>query len=409
VFFTGCTAVCSASATYVFDFAAREARRLVENASTAWYTPTGHMVFARRDGALLAMAFDPVELAATGTPVPLIDVQPTAWGFPEAVLGVDGTLLYVVGASDNLMDVEPVYVDREGEASPVDSGWTVRVQRGIWVDGLALSPDGSQLAITNADETTDLWVKELDHGPLTRLTHAGATNTRPVWMPDGRSIRFISDRSAGRYRVWTKRADGSAPAEEFTGLPDPVWEVINSPVGELVAIRVGTSASNRDLLLVERGPRTTVNLLSGEFHVFSATLSPDGRWLAYVSDESGRYEVYVRPFPDAGTGRWQLSASGGTEPLWAHSGRELFYVNGEGSMVTSSVTPSETFRIDGEAALFPLGKEYRRDRWYRTYDVTPDDQQFVMLRIITPEGESESDLVLVENWFTEVEEILGGE
>jgi serine/threonine-protein kinase len=410
VFFTGCSAICSESEAYVFDFAAGEARQIVEEASVAWYTPSGHAVYARRDGAMFAIPFDPQALAVTGAAVPVLsDVRTTSLGFPEAVLGADGTLLYVSGTSVNLEKTEPVYVDRTGQAALVDSGWIVRLSLGIRTDGIALSPDNTKLAIVVTDETSDLWIKELDRGPLTRLTFEGEINTRAVWTPDSRWIRFISDRS-GRYRVWTKPADGSTPAVEFDGLPDPVWELIQSPSGELAAIRVGSGASNRDLLLVRQGDSTTVSLLSGEFDEFGAALSPDGTLMAYVSDESGRNEVYVRPFPDAGASRWQLSKSGGQEPLWAHSGREIFYVNDDAVMVASQVTTTPTFRIDGEVVLFDLGQDYRRDRWYRTYDVTPDDERFVMLRIIESDGQaSKGDLILVENWFTELEQIVGGQ
>ncbi len=407
VLFTGCNSSCGESETYVFDFAAGEARQLVEEASMAWHTSTGHLIYVRRDGGVFAVPFDAQSLALTGAAVPVLgELRMTPADFPDAVLGADGTFLHVTGTSLS-GEAEAVWVDRDGQASPVDTGWIIEV--GGQNDGVALSPDGTKLAITIKDENSDLWVKELDRGPLTRLTFEGEENTRPVWTPDSRSVRFISNRG-GRNSLWAKRADGSDQAVEFVGLPHPVWEVVQSPEGEPALIRVGSGGSSRDLLLVQEGDSATVSLLSGEYDEFGATLSPDGKWLAYVSDESDRAEVYVRPFPDAGASRWQLSKSGGREPLWSHSGREIFYVNGDGAMVASQVTTEPTFRVDGEVVLFPMDQDYRRDLVYRAYDVTQDDQRFVMLRIVESEDESAgSDLILVKNWFTELEEILGSE
>jgi len=407
VLFTGCSVTCSEGEIYVFDFAAGEARQLVEEAGLAWHTPTGHLVYVRRDGGVFAVPFDAQSLAMTGNAVPVPgEFRTSSFGFPDAALGDDGTLLYVSGGNVDMEKAEPVWVDRTGQAVPVDPGWDVRL--GTQIDGVALSPDGTKLAITIRDETSDLWIKELDHGPLTRLTFAGGENTRPVWTPDSRSVRFISDRE-DRHSVWTKRADGSDQAVEFEGLPDHVWEVVQSPQGELAIIRVGSGGEGRDLLLVQEGDSATVSLLSGEYDEFGATLSPDGRWLAYVSDESNRAEVYVRPFPDAGTSRWQVSKVGGREPLWGHSGREIFYVNGDGAMVAAQVTTAPTFRVDGEESLFSVGNDYRRENVHRAYDVAQDDQRFLMLRIVeSDDPESQSDLILVKNWFTELEQIVGG-
>jgi serine/threonine-protein kinase len=404
VLFTGCDGNCSVTGTYVFDFNVGEARELVDEASMAWHTPTGHLVYVRQDGGVFAAPFDVQSLALSGAAIPVLGgVRTNSFGFPDATLGADGTLLYVSGTSLS-GEAEVVWVGRNGVAMPVDSSWVVRV--GVQNDGIALSPDGTKLAITIRNETSDLWIKELDHGPLTRLTFEGDENTRPVWTPDSRSVRFISDRE-GRNSVWTKRADGSDQAVEFEGLPDPVWEVVHSPEGEPAVIRVG-SGSGRDLLLIQAGDSTTTSLLSGSFDEFGATLSPDGKWLAYVSDESETAEVYVRPFPNAGASRWQLSKSGGREPLWAHSGREIFYVNGDGAMVASQVATEPTFRVDGEVVLFSMGQDYRRDEVYRVYDVTQSDQRFLMLRIVeSDDEESQSSLLLVRNWFTELEEIVG--
>jgi len=272
---------------------------------------------------------------------------------------------------------------------------------------VALSPDGRSIAVTHAaNGVTDIYVKELDRGPFTRLTFEGRLNTRAVWSPDGRSVWFISDRD-GHGGLYRKRSDGSDQAALFEGLADQdVQEVVLSAQGEPAIVRVG-SWQGRDLWSVDEGGKGQA-LLSASHEETGATLSPDGRWMAYVSDESGTNEVYVRPFPDAGASRQQLSRAGGTQPLWSHSGREIFYINGDGSMVAARVVTEPTFRIEGESALFAVTGE--QDAVYRVYDVSRDDQRFLMLLRIEQDDDGASDrLILVRNWYTELAEILAGD
>ena len=157
-----------------------------------------------------------------------------------------------------------------------------------------------------------------------------------------------------------------------------------------------------DIYAIRSGIDTVaVPLVVTEFRELSISLSPDGRWLAFVSDRSGRNEVFVRPFPDASASLQQVSADGGTEPLWAHSGRELFYVNGANELVAVQVSADPSFAAGRQDVLFSV-VDYKRFRAYPQYEVTPDDQRFVMLRV----GEADSDigLILVENWAEELKE-----
>jgi len=146
-----------------------------------------------------------------------------------------------------------------------------------------------------------------------------------------------------------------------------------------------------------------VPLAATEFEEYSPALSPDGRWLAYASDESRRSEVYVRPFPGAGTAKWQVSREGGTEPVWAHSGRELFYRNAAGDLVAADVAPGPSFRVASERVLFPA-REYVSDARDRNYTVSPDDRSFLFVR---PQAGASSQLVVVLNWFEELKAKVG--
>ena len=210
--------------------------------------------------------------------------------------------------------------------------------------------------------------------------------------------------------MWYKRADGSAQAEEVLDLEEDIWELVQSSDGNLAVIRTGGDDGGRDLHLVGSGDSSTVTLLSGSFDEMSPTLSPDGRLMAYVSDESGRTEVYVRPFPDAGASRWQVSKNGGREPLWAHSGKELFYIGADGNMVAAQVTTEPTFGVDSEEILFSVGSAYFTDAVHRYYDVSADDQRFIMVRrLLSGDRSEQPDLILVENWFVELEQLVGSE
>ena len=142
----------------------------------------------------------------------------------------------------------------------------------------------------------------------------------------------------------------------------------------------------------------------------AAALSPDGKWLAYESNETGVDEVYVRPFPDTDAGKWQVSTAGGAAPVWGHSGRELFYVGQQGGrkMMVAAIDTRPSFSVRERRALFPLGAEYHIDLWYASYDVTPDDQHFLLARVVgSGDGSEAARLIVVENWFEELRERVG--
>ncbi len=151
-----------------------------------------------------------------------------------------------------------------------------------------------------------------------------------------------------------------------------------------------------------------VPLLTEQFDEISPTVSPSGKWLAYASNETGRFEVYVRPFPDTDAGRWQVSTNGGREPVWAHSGRELFYL-GPSEMIAAQLTTEPAFNRGEQRTLFSRGSEYVRGSNYTAYDVSPDDQRFVMIRrtINAAQGQDSTRLMLVENWFEELKAKVG--
>ena len=277
----------------------------------------------------------------------------------------------------------PVWVDRDGTARLIAPDWQVRGEP-TW-SSLALSPDGTQLALSflGSEGSYDLWVKQLDTepGPLSRLTFEGALNRRATWSPDGRSLTFISDR-AGSQAVWRMRADVGGTAEPMLDRDQNIPEAFYSPDGTWLVFREReNNLGAADIYATRPGVDTAaIALRATESIEYSPTLSPNGRWLAYVSDASGPEEVYVVPFPEVNSGQSQVSANGGVDPVWAHSGQELFYRNGANELVAVQVSEGSSFAWDRQDVLFSMA-DYLPSNGSPMYDVSPDDQEFVMFRI----------------------------
>jgi serine/threonine-protein kinase len=359
----------------------------------AQYLPTGHLLYVSYDGSLIAQPFDERRLEVTGPPTVIeegvgIDSYAAVGQFD---VSDNGHIVYQSGGG--LGDEQIVRVDRQGNAIPVDPDW-----QGDF-DNLVLSPDGRRLAVTmTSSEGTHIWVKQLDTGPLVRLTFEGSANNRPAWSPDGRSVTFIANRD-NRRSLWTVRADGSAPAELLLA-EGTVNEGAWSRDGNWIVFRQGAAGTRtRDIRAIRPAQDTASRLIVGAvFDEYAPALSPDSRWIAYVSNESGREEVYVRPFPESDRAKWQVSVNGGTEPRWAHSGRELFYRTPRGELVVRDVGGERTFDMGPPEILFDASR-FAGDNYHAIYDLTPDDREFVMI------GTNESireDLILVFNWIEEV-------
>jgi serine/threonine-protein kinase len=297
---------------------------------------------------------------------------------------------------------EAVWVSREGVATRVDSGWGFVPARN---GGLALSPDGRRLALAlRSSGSEDIRIKELDRGPLTRLTLEGSGD-RPEWTADGRSVMYISTKASGNADVRIRRADGTGSEATLLDATRAVLEVVRTPDTARFIVRLGQSPT-RDIMLMVRGDSTTTPLVvSGGFEEVAPALSPSGRWLAYASNESGRYEVYVRPYPDVNAGHWQVSRNGGNEPGWAHSGRELFYRDSSGAMVAALVTPGAAFVLGEQRTLFPA-TDMLRSSSHRTWDVSPDDRRFVFTRLIGTQGAPSAvpvAVIQVDDWLAEIQ------
>jgi serine/threonine-protein kinase len=389
--FVSCPGNCAVqSSVYLFDIAADSGRRLVADAFGAWYSPTGHLLYAERSGALFAAGFDPRRMTLTSSAIPVIEnVMPGTFA-----MSASGSVAYAAvagaGASAELM-----WVSRDGRATALDSGWRTDFQYP------ALSPDGLALAVSVRDGSTQIWIRRAD-GTRQRLTDSGSVNWRPSWTPDGKSIVFLSNRlglGQGAYDAYEVPVDGSAAPTLLWDAPlYGLWEAQLSPDNQWLAIRsdeeggIGHMRTRR-----LRGDSTVLPLVVDKYAAAHLSISPDGHWLAYTSERTGRREVYVTSFPVVGATHL-VSRDGGNEPRWARNGRELFYREATRLMAVP-ITPGATFVAGTPRPLFSLAG-YREARNRQQYDVAPDAQHFVMIREFA--SESAPNVIYVENWLPEL-------
>ena len=353
------------------------------------YVSTGHVLFVR-SGRLWAAGFDASRQQLTGSPISVLDGVYThpMTGSSYFTVSDTGTLVYAPGSAQSTL----VWVDRQGRATPIRED-----PRGYWYP--RVSPDGTRVAVVARSESgnRDVWVGDVQRGTLVRFTTEG-TNIFPVWTADGEHITFASDRSGSMNLYW-KRADGMRAAEEILRHDQYTYPLSWSADGQLLAFYAMHPTNQRDIWVMSLAGNASP-VLTTPADEKSPMLSPDGWWLAYVSDESGRDEVYVQPYPTGG--KIRISTEGGTEPHWSHDGAELFYRH-DYQMI--SVAAHEGGVFDKPRVLFE-GRYTVAVGGNQNYDVAPDGR-FVMLR--SDRGSSTSVLNVVLNWFDELEGLSPGQ
>jgi Tol biopolymer transport system component len=375
----------------VLDLSRGNHHRLVRGIF-ARYSRSGHLLYVTADGTLMGVPFDESRMELTGEPVVLtegVGVR-VGGGAVDLTLSANGTLWYAAGKVGSSGSLQPVWVGRDGTATPVAPDWF-----GLIFDP-ALSPDGERLAVSITESSSQIWVRDFGAGLLSKLTLKGQQNVKPAWAPDGRSVVFVSDQRTDR-DLLQRLADGSQPETLRLDEKRPIEEVAFSRDGAWMIYRTGSIPDERDLYARRIGTDSSIVLVATVASETSPALSPDGRWLAYVSNETGTPEVYVRPFPNTGDGRWQISLQGGQEPVWAHSGRELFYrvAGTTNAQMVMDVTPGPSFVPSARRMLFPLTR-YSMSATHQQYAVAPDGR-FLMIR--STESDRLDHLVAVENFF----------
>ena len=348
----------------------------------------GFLVYVRADGALMAAPFDVGSLEA-GPPLQILDSIAARYWLSPAALSASGALLYQRGGLASQL----VGVDLHGSAHPLlDSARVYMHPR--------LSPDGKRIAFeSQAGVSNEIWIADLAGQTAQRMTREGFSD-RPEWTPDGRRVMYVaSPKSANS--LWWQPSDGSGTAELVYQGPDAIREAVFTPDGGWILYRMDTPDSNRDIYLMSlTGDRKPVPLLASIDDDKQPRVSPDGRWLAFVSNHSGREEVYVQPFPGPGP-RTAISTGGGGEPLWAPDGSHLYYRQGSWLLAARVVT-SPTFAVVARDSLFD--GPFMTDRFHPNYDVTPDGKGFVMVRPV----EQDRQLIMVVNWIEELRQRTKG-
>jgi serine/threonine-protein kinase len=340
----------------------------------------------------MAVPFDLERLEVTGAPVKVLDgvVTTDGWGQGLFSFSSTGTLVFVPGGSESQYS-RIVSVGRDGGIQPI--ALAPRQFRYVRV-----SPEGAWLAIEVIGANNQIWLYELERGTLTRLTSAW-DNEKPVWTRDGQRITFNSNRNRLQEIFW-RRADGGSPAEKLNSGGYDLFPTSWSPDGKLLAYTALHPATQADIWLFTMDREaSTEPFLATEAIEEGAEFSPDGRWLSYCTDETGRFEVYVQPV--SGTGRrLQISTEGGTEPGWARDGREIYYRQAE-KMMAVSIDSGPELVVGKPEVLFEIKSVGLAP--YRRYGITPDGR-FVMIEPL--HGSTSNRIHVVLKWFDELKRLV---
>jgi len=415
VLYTVCqTSACSDLDAMALDLRSGASHVVVAGAEMAQYIPIGDLLYVNLSGAAFAVPFNASTLRVSGAAVSVLDSVSAFQGYPLLAFSRSGTLVLRRGGGGLIAgQYDLVWVDRSGTATPLDMGGPLSIDPGGGNPGWALSPDGRRLAIgLHTGEGGNIWVKQLPDGALSRVTFDSVPDLRPRWLPGGRAISFVTPRN-GQLELRDVSADGTGGETVLARNPNEIYEGAVSPDGGWIVVRVrgGIGAQRREILGYRAGDTTAVPLIVNAGYDQNAfRISPDGRWIAYESDETGRREVYVRPFPNTNAGKWQASTDGGYAPLWAPTGRELFFVDAQRRMTVVPFTPGSPPRLGTPKVLFTLGSDLYlwENDYYTPFDISPDGRRFVMARQIGATGAAQSPLIVVDNWFTELKREMAG-
>jgi Tol biopolymer transport system component len=377
----------------VHSVASGERRNLVQLGTQPRYALSGHLVYAQ-GGSLMAASFDPQRLALTGAAVPVVEgvLQSAISGAAQYSLSDTGSLVYVPG-SIQADQRKLVWVTRNGAVQSIAApARAYRIPR--------LSPDGRRVVVAIDDEGAQTWLYDLSRETLARLTFGGTVNQAPVWSPDGKRVAFQSNRE-GSLSLFSQLADGSGGLERLTtGESSPAANSWSSD-GQLLAFVDVDPTTGWAIWVLRLSDRKAQPFLQAAFNGQAPRFSPDEHWLAYVSDETGHFEVYVQPYPGPG-GKWQISTDGGMEPAWNPNGRELFYRSGR-KMMAVEIATQPGFTAGKPRVLFE-GDYVPTPLQFPNYDVSQDGQRFLMLKPSEQEAAAPTQINVVLNWFEELKQ-----
>jgi serine/threonine protein kinase len=370
-----------------------ERHTLIQGGTCARYVPTGDLLYGH-GGKLLSVPFDLRRLQVTGPPVTILDdvMEDAESGAVQFSASDNGTLVYLPGGIQRTKH-SLLWIDRAGQASEIAAP-----PRAYWAP--RISPDGTQIATVVAEANDEIWVNDIPRNTWKRLTFQ-SSNAMPTWSADSKRVTFAGN-VAGVQGIFWKLADGSGEEQPVlespnigTSLPIPLsW----SPDGKTLAYESFEPQTGHHIRLYSSGSAdSSRSFIDSAANQDGARFSPNGRWIAYASDEAGRFEVYVQPFAGSG-GKWQISGDGGSQPTWAHNGKELFYY-GNGKMMSVDVNTDSDFSAGNPKTLFDANFDFRGS-FVPSYDVTPDGKKFIAVRSSNSTPIPASIQVIL-NWFAE--------
>lgn len=386
----------------LYSISTGQRKKLVQGGYYGRYVPTGHVVYMH-EGTMFAIPFDRKRKEVTGSPVPILEGITANPG--DATMQVsfaeNGTLLYVPGRS-GFRRVSIYWMDRAGKFMPA------RETPGDYLMP-ALSPDGKRLALSiNDGKRNDIWVDDLARDTLTRLTFDG-NNISPIWTPDGQRITYAHFERTGIADIYWTRADGTGSPLRLTSINARPLPAAWHPDGKVLTFEEGVYArqSTTSMITIEGDdkhgwkPGEPKPLLAGPFNQWESSFSPDGRWLAYASNETGNFEVYVRPFPGPG-GKWQVSTGGGRYPKWSRTSKELFYRTVDSKIMIVPYTVSGESFAPGKPELWSPG-QFTERLGSVNFDIHPDGKRFIVLKAPpSKEDSASSKFTFVFNFFDEL-------
>jgi serine/threonine-protein kinase len=392
---TGTTGGLDGASIAVLDLRSGRQTFVLRGGSYAQYGPSGYLVYAV-SGTLRAVRFDPARLITVGpSSVVVPQVATTQAGAIEAALARDGTLVYVAGGASS-EGRTLVWVDRQGRETPTGAPPRPYLSP-------RLSPDGTRVAVSIVGVNGNVWIWDLGRQTLQPLALEPGIHASPVWTPDGGRVVFASDR-AGGLNLFRRAANGIGVIERLTQGSNPQLATAITPDGTRLVFHERSSKTGDDVMTVQLGdPHRTVPLVQTPSDERNGMVSPDGRWLAYEANDTGTFEIHVRPYPDVTSGHWLVSTNGGTQPLWAPSGRELFYVTPDGALMQVAVAGGPRWAA-GAPTMVLAGRYAMRSPSgsnLRAYDIARDGQRFLMMKGAGNDATSALPQIVVVQHFDE--------
>jgi serine/threonine-protein kinase len=397
-----------------FDLESREVRPIID-AGFARYA-NRHVFWVNSEGTLFAAPFDPEIGDLTAAGVELADgVRGAGLGDTRFfAIAENGTLVYGTGEQVDIGSESFAWVTEGGSITAIDSSLDSELGD---IDNLALSPDGRFIAIELAelsgaegDQAAQIWIYDLDQRSLTRLTFRGTRNRQPRWMPDGRTVAYLSDQGGDTTAIWGQPFDRSGDDELMIQLDRSILGYDAPPAEGLpfVVSSFAPQVRSPGLFTAHRGDAVPAEFLVSEFRDWRPRISPDGQWVLYESNETGTEEIYVRAYPDGGR-PWAISRGGGRHAIWGTTADEIFFENSEGQLVRASLSFASEIRVQETIPLFStLGLETSgRGRHSSSYDVSSDGEQLLMILLEGSEQATAGRVALVLNVFDELRERTG--